>query len=111
MKKELISDILFGWEKDISSGAGHNHRDSVAKVIIGICQPKWISVDTELPEGGTEVLATQPHGALIIAYISESQKKWYDWEGILRTPITHWQYLPEPPTKTGDVPQIPALGS
>ena len=106
MNKELIENIArFLCKKDW----GFLRKD--IPELIELCQPKWISVDTELPEGGKEVLAVQPHGGLIVAYISESQKKWYDWEGILRTPITHWQYLPEPPAKTGDVPQIPALGS
>ena len=42
MNKEEISDILFKWESDISSGAGHNHRDSVAKQIIELCQKEQL---------------------------------------------------------------------
>ena len=119
MNKELISDILFEWENDISSGAGHNHRDKIAQEIIGICQPKWISVDTELPDFGVKVLAywrpidhkERPyHREIIIAertvYSEDIEPpsldstnwwsgsgKYYDTE----TFITHWQYLPEPP--------------
>ena len=110
MKKELISDILFGWEKDISSGAGHNHRDSVAKVIIGICQPKWISVDTELPIDLGKVLISYGQESFGVfspetecAYYEEGQ--WYFWlsDRVVHTNgVTHWQHLPEPPAKTGD---------
>ena len=97
-KEEMIDKVDRILLRVHNSGFLVNKED--AKEVVELCQPKWISVDTELPEGGTEVLAAQPHGGLIVAYMSESQKKWYDWEGILRTRITHWQYLPDTPVET-----------
>ena len=102
MKKELISDILFEWENDISTGCGHNHRDSVAKRIIELCQPKWISVETELPEGGKDVLTVDYEGEQNVAYFSESKKNWYDWEGILRIPHNRLAIFTRTARKNGD---------
>ena len=109
MKKELISDILFGWEKDISSGAGHNHRDSVAKVIIGICQPKWISVKDGLPENNQKIsfkTITEREGIFIEGLgFYDREGNYYEKEEVL-----NWEPR-EKDAETGDVPQIKEWGS
>ena len=61
--REKLNDILFEWQNDIASGAGHNGIDAIAQEIIDLCQPQWTHISTDdkhslinLPEHEQEIL-------------------------------------------------------
>jgi len=57
-------------------------------------QPKWISVDVELPENINDVLISVS-GSIGIGFYRRKDQTWY-WGDLPCTPL-FWQPLPEPP--------------
>ena len=66
---------------------------------------EWISVEDRLPEENTDVLIYRGGfiGDLMNVYTYNGHNEWEDeygyWSRTEDEGITHWMYLPEPPTE------------
>ena len=69
-------------------------------------QNEWISVDERLPEmyGNYICAVKDKNGSVwtIPAQWSLEMKMWVGAFGEIKNIVTHWMYLPAPPTKEGD---------
>ena len=81
---------------------GSNTSEEIADHLIahGVTIQEWISVDDELPEDDSDVLAYLRIGEESrICQANYAKGMWFDW--IFNTPvtesITHWMPIPQPP--------------
>ena len=78
-----------------------NYYRAAARLIAnGVTVQEWISVDDELPEDDSDVLAYLRIGEESrICPANYAKGMWFDW--IFNTPvtesITHWMPIPQPP--------------
>ena len=56
---------------------------------------EWISVDIELPNGGTYFIAHTESG--VVGELMFNGKQWFTMNNSLMFDVTHWMPLPEPP--------------
>ena len=89
-----------GWV-DMDSGGSWYYEDNVLSAMTEYAnQDKWISVEDSLPKENIDVLV---HDATCLQYIATYTGEDYifyceDMQEFIKT-ITHWQPLPNPPTK------------
>lgn len=59
-------------------------------------QPKWISVDDELPDSSSDVICTNGDD-VFVAWFSLAHHKWYYFTSEIT--VAHWMEFPYPPKK------------
>ena len=97
--EKLIDLIIDAKRTDPETGS---FTEYLADYLIsnGVTVQEWISVDDELPEDDSDVLAYLRTGEESrICPASYAKGMWFDW--ILNTPvtesITYWMPIPQPP--------------
>ena len=88
----------YSMEDAVKDAIGWFYRFETAKDInVPTNQPKWISVEDELPPVGEKVLVNA-NNVRLIAFI-DCEDVWHRGTITFRLPgkVTHWMPLPEPP--------------
>ena len=102
--------LAHGGEGDPAEEVG---LDALAMAISALEKTKWISVKDELPPYNRDVLVYRPNMAMKILvdnyawHYRDDDDEWYeDWalygKDTNGNPVvTHWAYLPQPPSRRG----------
>ena len=99
-REELIEKIVainyHAFESAIL--AGGMSETKVAKDILDLCQPQWVSVEDRLPKEGGAVIAYNKRLGVDLGYYFESDKK--ITTGLYDERASYWMPLPSPPIES-----------